>query len=64
MPLSLKNIQLPTGRAYRTGSEYEPYGFFLEGAVNSTQFDFPQVIYVNMNTSFIFLNLLIQNLIN
>ena len=40
MPLSLKNIQLPKGRAYRTGSEYEPYGFFLEGLVNSTQFDF------------------------
>ena len=40
MSSSLKNIQLPKSRAYRTGSEYEPYGFFLEGLVNSTQFNF------------------------
>ncbi len=39
MPLSLKNILLPISRAYRTGSEYEPYGFFLEGLLNSTRFD-------------------------
>lgn len=40
MPLSLKNMQLPKTRAYRTGSEYEPYTFFLEGLVNSSKFNF------------------------
>ena len=40
MTLNLQHIKLPKSRAYRTGSEYEPYTFFLEGLVNSTQFDF------------------------
>jgi superfamily II DNA or RNA helicase len=40
MPLNLQNIRLPKSRAYRTGSEYEPYEFFLAGLVNSNQFDF------------------------
>ncbi len=40
MTLNLQHIKLPKSRAYRTGSDYEPYTFFLEGLVNSTQFDF------------------------
>jgi len=35
----LKKIDLPKSRSYRTGSEYEPYQFYLDGLCNSKSFD-------------------------
>jgi hypothetical protein len=39
MEVSLKNIELSDSREFRTGTDYEPIAFFIDGLLNSTQFD-------------------------
>ncbi len=39
MDVSLKNIQLSESREFRTGTDFEPVSFFIDGLLNSKQFD-------------------------
>lgn len=39
MDVSLKNIELSESREFRTGTDFEPVSFFIDGLLNSKQFD-------------------------